>query len=244
MDSFENQLQKSAMGWGADYYGIADLTPVEDMIRDQSGDVLTEYCRAISVGIGLFHPIVDELPRRSERRVAVNYAHHGYGVINTRLDRLTSRLASLVQKNGYRAFPIAASQRTDDGRICGLFSHKLAAHMAGLGWIGKNCLLITPDMGPRVRWATVLTDAKLSPTGQPMEERCGDCRECADICPVRAIKGRGFSKAESREQRLDAGKCDRYFSKLKERDEETAVCGMCLYACPYGKKAAERVASR
>lgn len=234
-DKIDRQLRGMAMDLGADYYGVADLSSVEDMVRDQSGELLSGYPRSISVGIALLHPIVDELPRRHEKAVALNYAHHGYGVINLRLDHIVSRLASQIQKSGYRAFPIAASQRTDDHRISGLFSHKLGAHMAGLGWIGKNCLLITPDMGPRVRWATVLTDADLSATGSPMEERCGDCTACADICPVRALKGRAFKAGEPRELRFDAGKCDRYFSKMAEKNKETAVCGMCLYACPYGR---------
>ncbi len=236
LSDLTRQLYDTAMAMGADYYGVADLTPVDAVVRDQSCDILSGYPRSISVGIGLLHPIVDGLPNRNQRRVAVNYAHHGYGVINQRLDLLISTLASRLQKRGFKAFPIAASQRADKERICGLFSHKLGAHMAGLGWIGKNCLLITPDMGPRVRWATVLTNADLPPSGGPMKERCGDCRACADICPVKAIKGRTFVRNESREFRFDAGKCDRYLSWMSEKDEQTAVCGMCLYTCPYGRK--------
>ncbi|MCK9565162.1 MAG: hypothetical protein M0Q43_03825 [Methanothrix sp.] len=70
-----------------------------------------------------------------------------------------------------------------DERVAVVFSHKLAAHMAGLGWIGKSCLLITPEAGPRVRWASVLTDAPMKATGYAMAERCGECRKCVDVCP-------------------------------------------------------------
>ena len=160
----------------------------------------------------------------------------GYDIINARLDDIISRLASVLQRKGYRAFPVPASKRVDDNRICAIFSHKLSAHLAGLGWIGKNCLLITPDMGPRVRWATVLTDAPLSATDQPMNERCENCRECVDICPVKEFSGQSFRYGEPRAARFDAGKCDRYFSKMKEKDVETAVCGLCLYTCLYGRK--------
>ncbi len=232
----EKQLLHSALGWGADYFGIADLTPAHNAIYEQGGAEIAGLPRSISVGIGLFHPIVDQIYRRPERSVAASYQTHCYEVINARLDQLVSRLASVLQREGFMAYPIAASKRVDDERICGAFSHKLGAHMAGLGWIGKNCLLITPQMGPRVRWATVLTDAPIEATGGPIEERCGDCHACVDICPVRGFSGQPFHEDEPRESRFDAGKCDRYLSRMKEKDPETAICGLCLYACPYGKK--------
>jgi len=234
--ALENQLRVSAMTWGADYFGIADLSPAHDTILEQGGTEIADYTRSVSVGIALFHPIVDQLPRRQERAVAFNYRSHCYEVINARLDEIISRIASVLQREGYRAFPVQATKRVDDDRICGVFSHKLSAHLAGLGWIGKNCLLITPDMGPRVRWATVLTDAALATTGRPIDERCADCRECVDICPVKAFTGQPFRAWEPRSARFDARKCDRYFSKMREKEVETAVCGLCLYACPYGRK--------
>ena len=232
----ENQLRNSALTWGADYFGIADLTPARDTILEQGGTEIAGYPRSISIGIALLHPIVDQLPHRRERAVAVSYRSHGYDIINARLDEIISRTASVLQRGGHGAFPIPASKRVDDARICASFSHKLSAHLAGLGWIGKNCLLITPDMGPRVRWATVLTDAPLAASGRPMDEQCGDCRECFSICPVRAFTGQAFQAGEPRSARFDAGKCDRYFKKMKNDDAETAVCGLCLYTCPYGRR--------
>jgi epoxyqueuosine reductase len=232
----ENQLRASAMTWGADYFGIAHLSPALDTILEQGGTEIAEYPRSVSIGIALFHPIVDQLPRRQERAVAVTYRAHCYDVINARLDAIILRIASVLQRGGYRAFPVPATKRVDDERICGIFSHKLSAHLAGLGWIGKNCLLITPDMGPRVRWATVLTDAALATTGRPVDERCADCSECVDICPVKAFTGQPFRAGEPRSARFDARKCDRYFSKMREKDVKTAVCGLCLYACPYGRQ--------
>ena len=232
----ENQLRVSALTWGADYFGIADLFPAHDTILEQGGTEIAEYPRSVSIGIALFHPIVDQLLRRHERAVAVNYRSHCYDIINARLDEIISRIASFLQREGHRAFPVPATKRVDDDRICAIFSHKLSAHLAGLGWIGKNCLLITPDMGPRVRWATVLTDAALTMTGRPMAERCGECRDCVDICPVKAFTGQPFRPGEPRDVRFDARKCDRYFSKMRDKDAETAVCGLCLYACSCGRQ--------
>jgi epoxyqueuosine reductase QueG len=118
--------------------------------------------------------------------------------------------------------------------IAGPVSHKLAAHLAGFGWIGKSCLLVTPDNGPRVRWITVLTDAPLQPTGNAMESRCGKCQECVDACPVGAFTGRTFHPDEPREARFDAAACDRYFREM-EKTGKVAACGMCLYCCPHGR---------
>ena len=87
-------------------------------------------------------------------------------------------------------------------RQLGFFSHKLAAHLAGLGWIGKSCLLVTLEVGPRVRWASVLTDAPLM-AGEPLEERCGECRGCVEVCPAGAFSGRSFFFDEPRAARFD-----------------------------------------
>ncbi len=233
----ENQLGDAARLWGADYFGIADLSPARDAILEQGGPEIAAYPRSISVGIGLLHPRVDQLwPRPPGRAAAIAYRSHCYDIVNGRLDQLTSRLGSVLQHKGYQAYPVAASLRVDKDRICGVFSHKLSAHLAGLGWIGKNCRLITPGLGPRVRWGTVLTDAPLRATGQAQAERCGDCRECVDICPVKAFTGQPFRAGEPRAVRFDATKCDRNSAKMRERDAETAVCGLCLQVCPHGRR--------
>lgn len=230
-----HRIKEIAETWGADFCGVADLSPAHDAILTQGGPVIAAYPRAISVGIVLLHTIVDQLPHRANRAVAVNYRHHSYEVINQRLDLFVSRVSSLLQREGYQALPVPASKRVDDERICAAFSHKLAAHLAGLGWIGKSCLLVTPEEGPRVRWATVLTDAPLPVTGKPMEERCGSCNLCVEICPVHAFTGEAFLTSDPREKRFDAGKCDRNFAAMRKKDAELAVCGLCLYVCPYGQ---------
>jgi epoxyqueuosine reductase QueG len=65
--------------------------------------------------------------------------------------------------------------------------HKTVATKAGFGWIGKSALLITKRYGAAIRLASVLTDADLD-TAEPVEQSmCGDCRQCADHCPAKAI---------------------------------------------------------
>src|SRR3990172_3467046 len=159
-----HKMREIAETWGADFFGVADASLAHEAILEQGGPVVAAYPRAISVGIALLHTIVDQLPQRADRAVAVSYRHHAYDLVNQRLDLVTSRVSSFLQREGYSALPIPASRRVDEERICAAFSHKLAAHLSGLGWIGKCCLLVTPEVGPRVRWATVLTDAPLQAT--------------------------------------------------------------------------------
>ncbi|HTX61000.1 MAG TPA: epoxyqueuosine reductase, partial [Methanobacterium sp.] len=55
------------------YFGVADLTPVKQFIESQGGRLVSKYPKAISIGIILPNSIIDELPRRNIRTVAVNY---------------------------------------------------------------------------------------------------------------------------------------------------------------------------
>ena len=230
-----SRIRQLAESLGADYYGVAGLEEAHDFIAMQGGSGIAEYPRAVVMGIGLLDTLVDLLPDRKDAAGAILYRHYAYDVINQALDQIALRAANALQQEGFRAFPVPASKRTSDERIAGIFSQKLAANLAGLGWIGKSCLLVTPDRGPRVRWVSVLTDAPLEPTGRPMEPRCGTCTACIGICPVRAFTGRPFSPDEPREARFDAAACDRYFREL-EGSGHPPVCGLCLWVCPHGRK--------
>jgi epoxyqueuosine reductase len=229
-----NAIKTLVESLGTDYFGIADLSGARDFILMQGGPEIAKYPVGIIMGIALLDPLVELLPDRENNAGAAMYKHHAYDVVNSALDQIALQVANTLQRAGYDALPVAASRRTDDARICGPFSHKLAAHLAGFGWIGKSCLLVTPDHGPRVRWVTVLTDAPLAPTGSPMKSRCGKCTECVTACPVQAFTGRAFDENEPREARFDASACDRFF-KEEEKRRGVAVCGLCLWACPFGR---------
>ena len=234
LDSLEERLRQDGLSLGADYFGVADLFPARELIREQGGEMMLQFPRAISIGIVMPFAIVDQLPLHAEKAVAMAYRSHGYEIINRRLDDIASRLASSLQREGYRAFPVRASQTVDEERLLGLFSHKLAAHLAGLGWIGKSCLLVTPQVGPRVRWASILTDAPLL-AGEPQAQRCGGCRDCVEACPPHAFTGMNFRMDEPREARFDVFKCQEYFN-LRKDQMATSACGMCVYICPHGRK--------
>jgi len=230
------ELHRLARNHMVTFFGVADLRNVEHAVVDQAETGMADYPYCITMGIALPDDVVDRLPYRENYNDALNYKLFAYDVINQRLDLAASMLASLIQEKGYRVLPIPASGTIDHDRICGAFSHKLGARLCGFGWIGRNCLLVTPEYGPRVRWVSLLTNAPLQPTAKEiMEPQCGECTACADACPVNAIKSRTFREDESREMRFDAHKCEEYFDSLTSAGK-LYVCGMCLYACPHGKR--------
>jgi epoxyqueuosine reductase QueG len=197
--------------------GFADIRPYARELVAFGGDIVRGYPYAISIGIALPRQIVDGLRERNNPNNASLYRCHAYDTINTRLDLAASLICSFLSREGYRALPIPAAERTDIANAIPTVSHKMVAHIAGLGWIGKNCLLITPQYGPRIRLASVLTDAPLIAVDNPLEHRCNGCRSCVEACPVAAIKGRDYVLGEAREERFTFLTCEAYFKEL-ERD--------------------------
>ncbi|HHY00305.1 MAG TPA: hypothetical protein GX531_02865 [Methanothermobacter sp.] len=91
------KLRNMAIDEGTDFFGVADLSTSHDFVKRQGGEEIAYYPLVISLGIRIIDTIVDQLPHREERSVAVNYHHHGYIVINRRLDYLASRISSEIQ---------------------------------------------------------------------------------------------------------------------------------------------------
>ena len=117
-----------------------------------------------------------------------------YTRLNERINELGRVLAGEIRGRGYRAQPLAASDRTDPVNIKGDFPHKTAATRAGLGWIGRHCQLVTRRFGPWVRLGTVFTDMPL-PVAKPLERSfCGRCTRCVDACPATALTGRAGTR--------------------------------------------------
>ena len=115
--------------------------------------------------------------------------------------------------------------------------HKAAAKMAGLGWTGKSTLLVTPEFGPRVCLATVLTDMPV-PTGKPMRNKCGSCRMCAVSCPINALKGSAFDDHPSDvADAIDVKKCGALVNRTWA---DGSMCYECMLACPKGKRKKKR----
>ena len=231
------ELEQQAIGMGAAYFGVADLTPAREFILSGGSDYLGQFPFALTAAVPMIDGWVDQLPRQDDPLVMQSYAETLDAIDRRWLD-IAYSLTVTLQNAGYKALPIA-EHVSDKATRRGVISHKLTAHLAGMGWIGKNALLITPERGPRVRLMTVLTTAPL-PVAKPKVDLaydgCGDCRVCVDACPVQALTGVPFAVEIPRDARLDFRKCLDY-----RIGQETRIgartCGLCLCACPVGDSA-------
>lgn len=233
MLGLNNKIKSILKPHYVDYVGYANLSAYQEELTKLGGSIVDGFPNGISLGLVIPDAIVNHLPERSDANVSCEYRIHGYDILNNRLNIIASIVSSYLNQQGYRTLPIAVADRTDEDNALPTVSHKMIAHIAGLGWIGKNCLLITPKHGPRLRLISILTEAPLDTVDNPLEQRCDDCNECVKICPVGAIKGKNYKFGEPREERFDFTKCHSYFESMK-KTKQYAVCGLCLYMCPHG----------
>lgn len=227
MADLERALSELITAQGGDLWGIADLAGLSPLPGDGERVELTPYPRAVSVAVFFPRQVIQDLLRGP----SLTYLYY-YNVLNSRLDDIALRVSNLLQRAGYLAYPIPASQRHGKDRFQSIFSHRMAARLAGLGWIGKSCCLITPQVGPRVRLVTVLTNAPLPPD-TPLTRDCGDCQACVVACPPGAIKGVPFRPDQPLSERFDPTACNAYKDKVRDRWGKRC-CGLCLAACPIG----------
>ena len=128
--------------------------------------------------------------------------------------------------------PPVAQQNEED--LLAVFSFKYAAVNAGLGWIGKNDVLITEKYGPRVRLSAVLIDYPFETGRKITESRCASCNRCVDICPHKALKGLNWDINALRNNLIDYHLCNQKRSAYIEKHGRKNACGLCMVVCPFG----------
>jgi len=139
-------------------------------------------------------------------------------------DKLVEWTADFIIAKGYKAF--AQSERNlglygfyDETTKTTPLPHKKIAILAGLGWIGKNNLLVTQEYGSALCMCSVLTNAPFLTKNKPIiMPECGGCTVCKDICPEGAIHGAIWE----RDLIVDVYHCD--------------GCLKCLANCPWTQK--------
>ena len=141
---------------------------------------------------------------------------------------------ALVEEGISYYIPPVAQQNEEE--LLALFSFKYAAVNAGLGWIGKNDVLITEEYGPRVRLSAVLIDYPFEYGNKMTESRCGSCTKCVDICPHKALTGANWNINTLRNELIDYHLCNQKRSAYIESHGRKNACGLCMAVCPYGMK--------
>ena len=210
-------LKAFALELGFDLFGVADVSGMrgEFLLEPETSG---RFGLAVSLGKGLSDAVLDDIGDHPTQI----YFHH-YRQMNFFLDRGALLVADHLQKLGFRSMAIAASQIIDWDKQRAHLSHKHVGRAAGLGWFGRNNLLVNPEFGSRFRLVTVLTDMPLEPDA-PLGRDCGSCRACIRACPAEAIN-------ETREA-FDHRAC---FEKLKEFRKKgyttQFICGICVRDC-------------
>jgi epoxyqueuosine reductase QueG len=158
------------------------------------------------------------------------------------LTKLQKRTVRFLKARGHRTLAIPPDSDRKKGtfisKLYSLFNHKMAATSGGLGWIGKNGLLISPQHGPRLSLATVLTDAPLRPD-VPIEQcQCEECALCIEHCPSKAITGAQWSRSSPFVELVRLKEC-RGHKSSKRQTTGKPNCGLCINICPYGRRETE-----
>jgi epoxyqueuosine reductase len=220
MDSpffLRHRLNRFCAARGAQLFGVADIRRLREGF-ELAAPVRDCFDRALCLGVGLSSAVLDDIVRQPTKL----YFHH-YRTANMFLDQLAFAASRWIEARGFKALPIPASQITDWEAQRAHLSHKAIGVAAGLGWIGRNNLLVSPRFGAQFRMATVLTDMPLT-VDRPSRGQCGTCRACVSVCPASAIQ----------ETAADFGH-QTCFDKLKSFQRDGIVgqfiCGVCVKAC-------------
>jgi epoxyqueuosine reductase len=145
-----------------------------------------------------------------------------------------------------KAWPIASMLREEgyEAKVTTAIPMKTTAMKCGIGAIGKNSLLIHPELGPRLGLMAVVTSAVLDPDEPFTEDLCGDCTRCLDACPTKALRPFGITPercltyaAENPGKTSIPADVREFEEKLIVRPTENSYieCSICMQACPYGR---------
>jgi epoxyqueuosine reductase len=153
--------------------------------------------------------------KRGERRGIFCRASWGtdYHVV------LRDRLAKLEEYIQSRIPNARCESMVDTGELV----DRAVAERAGIGWSGKNCSVITPEFGSYVYLGEMITNLPFEPD-EPMEDQCGTCNKCVDVCPTGALVQGG---------QLDAQRCIAFLTQTKGflADEYRIKIGNRIYGC-------------
>jgi len=216
---------------GACLVGYADVS-------DLSFEVLAGLKNAVSIAVALTLSVINEISKGPTTKY-----YQEYNRANSLLADLCDHAADILITEGHKAVALEPTIKVVDlSNIDEHLPHKTVATKAGLGWIGKSALLITKKYGAAIRLATVLTDAELDVADPVEHSMCGDCLDCVDHCPAKAIKGNSWQLGAPRDSIYDAFACCETAINLSQRAGiqstigRVVICGICINVCPWTQK--------
>ena len=254
--SLTDDIKHKSLELGFDLVGITDATAID---AEQVG-LLTGWLKAGYAGQ------MSYMHRNIEKRInPANLLENAQSVICVGLNYKPSktqlktsdvtvpagRIATYAQYEDYHPFIkkrlrklaefIVSLAGTDSKfKICvdsAPLAERALAARAGLGFIGKNRMLINPEFGPQIFLGEIITTLKLTPD-KSIKANCAGCNKCTSACPTGALRPDG---------QLDANKCISYLTiehkgqipphLAKKVGDRLFGCDECILACPYQQDA-------
>ncbi|WP_303226114.1 hypothetical protein [uncultured Acidaminococcus sp.] len=219
---FQKELIDLLHREGAELVGFADLRNIPNAV--------------LPIGIAVAIPLPAQIIEMVKKYPTQAY-YDAYLSYNRQLDRIVRVGESYLHKNGFAALANTTTAVHTDKNYCTPLPHKTVAVLAGLGWIGKNCLLVTPGFGSAVRISSLLTNAPFH-CGEPiLESQCGTCSICVQACPGKALKDALWKEGVERKDILDIVRCIKTCEKsVREHIEpyqavHDRICGKCFAVC-------------
>lgn len=205
---------------GASLVGFGDMTGVEN----------AKYPVGVSVALAVPPRIVRDLLTAPTMEYYDMY--HAY---NQKLNAIVMAGESFLKERGYRAWAQTTDRVQVNQQHRSALPHKTVATRAGLGWIGKNGLLVTPQYGSAMRISSLLTDAPLACSEAIVHSRCEACDICVRHCPAQALKGALWEAGMERSLIVDVDSCYQKQLEIMKRETgiETDLCGKCFAVCPF-----------
>ena len=226
---FLNQREALFGDWIGPWLDNAFNGDMKWMMRNRS--IRRNPCSILNDGksiISIAFPYYTQTPVQwKDQHLISNYAWGDdyHGVIKKRLKEALLRFTEEIPGFKGRAF-------TDSAPL----PEKIIGAACGVGWIGKNSLLISPEWGSYVFLAEIVCNLDLTST-PPLPDKCGACELCVNACPNGAIVDH---------QTVDATKCASYltiekhggFNSTEERQIHYHLfgCDSCQLACPWNSQ--------
>lgn len=208
---------------GAALVGIGDLTTVP----------ASDYPIGIAVAIPLPKHVIKDLQLAPTREY-----YNLYTVLNDKLNAIVTAGEQYLISKGYHAYAQTTDRVNVDADNKSSLPHKTVATRSGLGWIGKNCLLVTPQYGSAVRISSLLTDAPLTCDAPVTYSQCGTCHACVKYCPAHALKNTLWHPGLPREDIVSVSACYTKQREIMKKSTgiDTDLCGKCFAICTYTKQ--------
>lgn len=218
------QLKSILADKGAALVGCADLSEVSS--------------KKWKCGVSVAVPVPVSVVKGIEDGPTREY-FQAYHEVESLLDQIVLTGEAFLLEQGYAAFAQTSTRIREDSDWRTEIPHKTVATNAGIGWIGKSCLLVTKEFGSAIRISSILTDAPLVCDKPIRESQCAGCNQCVKACPAQALSGIAWNVEIDRDRMLNKEACvEKQIELTRKRTgiETEFLCGRCFAVCPFTQR--------